>query len=191
MNITILNVTVETKPTAKGSYQQADVAFKNNTYGGKVEGKKVMSFGATADAFKTLALAQPGEIYEVSIVKNDKGYNDWVSMQKAVAAGTPVAANVPGVQRGSTATPAPRSNYETPEERAQRQVYIIRQSSASSAIALHGIGAKAAPKVDDVIATAKKLEAYVLNQAKLGGDTGFDDIPDLDPSFDNGEPNIG
>jgi hypothetical protein len=32
-----------------------------------------MSFGATEAAFKVLALAQPGETYEVDVVKKHKG----------------------------------------------------------------------------------------------------------------------
>ena len=85
MQIQILSVQITTTPTARGSYQVADVAYKNLTYQGKVEGKKVMSFGATKDAFGTLATANPGDVYEVNVVKNDKGYNDWVSMSKGVA----------------------------------------------------------------------------------------------------------
>jgi hypothetical protein len=85
MNITLLSVDIKTVPTAKGSYQTADVAYKNNSFQGKVEGKKVMSFGATKDSFATLAQAQPGQTYEVQIVKNDKGYNDWVSMAQALS----------------------------------------------------------------------------------------------------------
>ena len=65
MNITILNVTITTKPNNRGgSYQEADVAFKNNTFQGKVEGKKIMSFGAGAEVFKVLAQAQSGETYD-------------------------------------------------------------------------------------------------------------------------------
>ena len=62
MNITILTVNIVTVPTAKGSYQKADVAYKNNTYGGKVEGKLIMSFGAGKSSFETLATAQPGDV---------------------------------------------------------------------------------------------------------------------------------
>ena len=132
MQIQILSVSITTTPTAKGSYQTADVAYKNLTYQGKVEGKKVMSFGATKDAFATLATAQAQEIYEVNVVKNDKGYNDWVSMVKGggnAGAPTKAAAGVTGSALARTST------YETPEERAKRQVFIIRQSSISSAIA--------------------------------------------------------
>ena len=76
MKIQVLSVQIITTPTAKGSYQTADVAYKNLTFQGKVEGKKVMSFGATKDSFSALATAQPGDIFDVNVVKNDKGYND-------------------------------------------------------------------------------------------------------------------
>lgn len=175
MNITILSVDIKTTPTAKGSYQTADVAYKNNSFQGKVEGKKVMSFGATKQAFETLATASAGDTYEVTVVKNDKGYNDWVSMVKATA-GAPAATST-----ASKATPAPRSTYETPEERAQRQVLIVRQSSLSSAVSLLTTGAKTAPSVDSVLDLAKTFENYVFGVASTtAGDTGFEDIPAFD-----------
>lgn len=188
MQIQILSVDIKTKPNSRGgTYQDAEVAYKNNTVQGKVEGKSVRSFGAQEAAFKALAVAQPGETYEVQVVKNDKGFNDWVSVQKAgaVAAGG-VAASVPtGVPARAAATSTPvRSTYETPEERAKKQVYIIRQSSVSSAIALHSVGAKAL-KLEDVLNTAKALEGYVLGT----GATGFDDLPDVPDEFVDAEGN--
>lgn len=166
----------------------ADVAYKNNSFQGKVEGKKVMSFGATEAAFKVLAQAQPGETYEVSIVKNDAGYNDWVSMQKANAGAVPqgVESNGTVTPGGARATTPVRSTYETPEERAKKQVYIIRQSSFTSAVSMLGVGAKAPLNKEGVFALAKEIEAYVLgNATNNGGATGFDDLPAFDPSFDN------
>ena len=65
-------------------------------------------------------------------------------------------------------SPAPKSNYETSEERAQRQVYIIRQSSLSNAVAALAVAAKKAPSANEVIQLAKQFEAYVF-------DTEFDD----------------
>lgn len=160
MNITILSVEVKTVPTAKGSYRTADIAYKNNTFQGKVEGKKIMSFGATKDTFDALSVAQSGDSYEVTVVKNDKGYNDWVSVVKAQAGAPSPAAAAPTA--GKAASPSPRSTYETPEERAQRQVLIVRQSSVSSAIALLTAGAKTPPSTQSVLETAKQLEAYVF-----------------------------
>ena len=56
------------------------------------------------------------------------------------------------------------SNYETAEERARRQVYIIRQSSLGTAVELLGSGASVA----DVINTAKQFEAYVFSKEAEG-----------------------
>lgn len=185
MNITILSVQITTTPTKTGSYQMADVAYKNNSFQGKVEGKKVMSFGATANSFKTLATAQPNETYDVEVVKNDKGYNDWVSMQKAGDIPQPATVqgvqNVSNVQRGSTA--APRSTYETPEERAIKQVYIVRQSSLGVASGLLSVGAKTPPAADTVIDLAKKFEAFVFGKTDPGP-SGFADFPDVPDEFE-------
>jgi len=179
MNITILSVDIKTVPTAKGSYQTADVAYKNNSFQGKVEGKKVMSFGATKDSFSILALAQPGESYEVTIVKNDKGYNDWVSMAKAEAGANSPAVSAPAGGKAPAATP--RSTYETPEERAQRQVLIVRQSSLSAAVNLLLAGAKTPPPVENVLALAKQFEDFVFGKQALGPISEMsDDFPQVD-----------
>lgn len=172
MQIQIIATSVETKPTAKGSYQQLEVTYKNLTYQGKVESKKLMSFGANADAFKALANVQAGQLYNVTVVKNDKGYNDWV----AVAASTGESSAAPAASKAATS--AGRSTYETPEERAQRQVYIIRQSSISSAIATLAVGAKSL-KPEDVLAVAKQYENYVFD-VKDPGPSGFEDLPNFD-----------
>jgi len=177
--IQIIATSVETKPTTKGSYQQLEVTYKNLTYSGKVESKKLMSFGANAGAFKTLAEATNGSQWEVTVVKNAQGYNDWPTV--VPSSGATEATPSPQTS-GAQARSQPgqtRSTYETPEERAQRQILIVRQSSVSSAVSLLTAGAKSPPKASDVIATAKELEAYVFGVADAGP-TGFDDIPDFD-----------
>lgn len=178
MQIQIVTTSVETKPTAKGSYQQLEVVYKNLSFQGKVESKKLMSFGTNANTFKTLADAPSGSTWEVTVSKNDKGYNDWptvVSAEAAAAAGTPTTA------AAKSYTPSPKSTYETPEERAQRQILIVRQSSVSAAVATLTAGAKAAPKSADVIALAKEYEGYVFGVAAADtGATGFDDLPDFE-----------
>jgi hypothetical protein len=160
LNITILSVDIKTVPTAKGSYQVADIAYKNNTFQGKVEGKKVMSFGATANAFKVLAESAPQDTFEVTIVKNDKGYNDWTALTKADA-GAPSTISAPTASKTTVPT---KTTYETAEERAQRQVLIVRQSSVSSAVAMLVAGAKTPPTIDAVLGAAKAFEAYVFGE---------------------------
>jgi hypothetical protein len=179
MQIQILSVQIQTVPTAKGSYQVADLAFKNLTYQGKVEGKKVMSFGAAKASFDVLATAQPGEVYEVTVVKNPQGYNDWTQMVKGVegnVAATPASSTSKGAV-ASSPTAAVRSSYETPEERAKKQVYIIRQSSVSSAVAALSAGVFPPIKFEDVLDFAKKIEKYVFDM-DLGADA-FQDVPDF------------
>src|SRR3990167_24728 len=100
MQIQILNVSIETKPTKTGkTYQQAEVAFKNLTFQGKVEAKKLMSFGAQEQAFKTMTTAQPGQVFDITVVKNPAGYNDWT-------------AAVPS--DGSAPAPQPPQVYQSP-----------------------------------------------------------------------------
>jgi hypothetical protein len=144
-----------------------------------------MSFGATEAAFKVLALAQPGETYEVDVVKNTKGYNDWTSMVKAGVVTENIQAGTTGGSGRSVqgATSTARSSYETTEERAKRQGSIVRQSSLSNAIATLAVGAKSVDP-DKVIEVAKKYETYVnSNEIFSGGATGFDDVPNFDPTF--------
>ena len=181
MQIQVITTAVETKPTQNGkSYQQLEVVYKNLTFQGKVESKKLMSFGAAASTFKVLSQAQAGNVFEVTTVKNDKGYIDWTAAAQTTGEVAPAAAAAT-TGYASKATPAPKSNYETPEERAQRQILIVRQSSVSSAVALLSTGAKTTPKVADVIAAAKELESYVFGvEAADTGPTGFDDLPDFE-----------
>lgn len=159
------------------------MAFKNNSFGGKVDGKKITEY---SKAFKAVADAQPGQTYEVATEKNGE-FVEWVSLQQAGA--VPVQQSA-GNSRVSTppagAPPAAGRGFETPEERAKKQVYIVRQSSLSTAAAILSVGAKTAPSIDAVIRDAKRLESYVFGH----GESGFDDIPDLDPSFAAADPQI-
>ena len=175
IQIQVIATAIETKPTTKGSsYQQLELTFKNLTFQGKVESKKIMSFGANVNAFKLLSNAQAGQVYDVEVVKNAQGYNDWptVTLSNGAAPASPA--------KSSTPTTPTKTTYETPEERAQRQILIVRQSSISSAVAVLTTGAKSPPKSSDVIALAKEFEAYVFGMEAVDtGPTGFDDLPDF------------
>ena len=85
-----------------------------------------------------------------------------MSATPSVAGAASPAASTTASAGGKTAAPAARSSYETPEERALRQVLIVRQSNISSAVALLSVGGKSALKVEDVLVVAKQLEQYVF-----------------------------
>lgn len=184
MQIQVVNVEISTKPTAKSSYQIAEVAYKNLATG-KLEGKKIMSF-TNKEVFSEIAAAKSGEVFDVTSEKDEKGYWQWTAVKRQAAGAAPAPANKGGAV--GMATTSPKSTYETPEERAKKQIYIVRQSSLSSAIDLLSVGAKTAPDVGKVVEVAKQFEDFVFGvggakQADLGSEMMLppdkldDDIP--------------
>lgn len=164
MQIEVVANPVSTVPTAKGSYQVIDLAYKNKSFQDKLEGKKVMSF-TNKDVFAALQKAQFGDVFNVSRVKNDKGFWDWTG----VSTGSSNSSNpTNSVESASTrpdpvkGTVTPKSNYETAEERAARQVLIVRQSSISSAVEFGAYNKLKDAK--EIISIAKEFEAYVFGK---------------------------
>jgi len=161
MEITVLSVSISTTPTAKGSYQSAEVAYKSAD--GQIKGKKLMSFGDNGPAFKILSKAQAGEVYEVTPVKNAKDFWDWVDVKKLDGSSMNTTPSIPTETLGRAA-PAGKvvgSNYPTADERADTQRYIVRQSSVANAVNLRKDGTQ---DPAEIIATAKEFEAYVFGK---------------------------
>lgn len=178
MQISILNVQSTTQTAKSGKpYQQLEVAYKNLTFSGKIESKKLMPFGAQKAAFDALANAQAGAVFEVTVVKNDAGYNDWTAIVQAppgAAAASPQAA--PGsINKGNTVQV--KSTYETPEERAKKQIYIIRQSSISSAVDTLTAGAKSPPTSEAILALAQTYYDWVMQSPEAAVKQDMFDIP--------------
>lgn len=185
LNITILSTqTINTTSKAGKPLQQLEVAYKNNTFGGKVESKKLFGFGANKPAFEALTGAAQGSSFDISVTKNDAGYNDWTSCKPAGAASPSANSGAPAASNpGSTTV---KSTYETPDERAKKQVYIIRQSSISSAISALGVGAKSAPTSDAVLQLADVFFQWVMQdpekavkQDLVNIPNDFPDVPDV------------
>lgn len=147
--IQLIDVSIEDVPTAKGGYKAMSVAFKDLS-SGKVDAKKLVSFSADKGVWETLAKAAKGDTFSVDTEKDEKGYWQWVGIHRQD--GAPKATVVPT-----------KPTYETPDERAQKQVYIVRQSSVASAVELlkdHG----KQPNPDEVIKVARQFEAYVFGK---------------------------
>lgn len=164
LNIQIINVEKATRQGPKTSYVQLEVAYKDLN-GGKVGSRKVMSFN-NKSVYDMLADAKNGEQYKVTPEKKGDFW-EWVTIER-LTGGSAANADAGGTsQKQSSAGNAvqSRGNWETPEERAQRQVYIIRQSSLSNAISTLVAGAKTPPKASDVINLAKEYEDYVFGKS--------------------------
>jgi len=124
--IEIINVQATTKPTKNGSYVQLDVAYKKLA-DGKIEGKKIMSF-ANKDAYAVLSKATNGNQFTITSEKEGEFWQ-WVKVEALSGASNTTESSAP-----SKGFVSPKSTYETPEERAKRQVLIVRQSSLSAAV---------------------------------------------------------
>ncbi len=149
MQVNVLSVSVEDK----GKYKMAEIAYKDGD--GKVASKKLMSF-THPDVFKQLSTAKQGDLFTIKSEKNDKGYWDWVQVSQGAEAGS--------VKAPSAGNASPKSTYETAEERANRQVLIVRQSSVSNAVAYLALNAKKVPTVQEVVEVARYFEDYVFGR---------------------------
>jgi hypothetical protein len=161
--IEILTVTksVGTSKTGK-PYNIFEVAFKQD---GQIKGKKLFEFKAK-EVCKKLAGASTGDKF--TIVQEKEGeYWEWKEIHSSGAADagassvSPTYASTPSVPK-----PASGGNWETKEERAYKQVLIVKQSSLSQAVSSLKTD-KAAADPDAVIALAQKYTDWVLEQPKI------------------------
>lgn len=159
MRIEIVSVT-ETEKTNKAGrkYSELEVIYKNEE--GKAQTKKLLSFTNPA-VFKAVKSASAGDKLNVNTQKDDNGYWQWTGLSEEAKPTQQAATRVTG------------SNYETKEERALRQKYIVRQSSLTTAVAIMSVGAKNLDK-HEVIALAEELEEWVF---RTEIDELEDDIP--------------
>jgi hypothetical protein len=115
--------------------------------GGVPAKQRIVPF-ANPSVFKTLDGASIDESFDVAVTKNAKGYDVWSSIGAV------------GTIRATPATKVIGSNYETVEERAIKQRYIVRQSSLANAIAFHQEHEKTSY---EIIQCAKEFEEYVFS----------------------------
>lgn len=160
--------------TARGGYNSLEIAYKNRTFENKVEGKKVVDFNDKV-VFEFLKTLKQGDVIDVVAEKGDNDqFWKWVSAgytsDAERASLSQSSGNVSGGESSTTSAPqGSRSvgrtvgnNYETPEERARKQVYIVRQSSFSTALEFLKENDPERNELSDVFDVAKKIEEYVL-----------------------------
>jgi hypothetical protein len=150
-----------------GNYVKMQLGYVRD---GKNNSRTLVAVGKTTEVVKELAAnAKPGDIYEIELEKSkdDKFWN-WIGATKEEKQVKAEAAKT------SYQT---KSTYETPEERARKQVYIVRQSSIANAIEfLHCQGKKFSP--EEVMDIARAFVSFVfatsgqitVDEVALGGD---------------------
>ena len=180
MQITIVDVSgLNSLVSAAGKpYKALEVAYKNEQ--GQIASKKIMEFDKVL--LKPFQSFQKGDIVEVHSVK-EGDYWQWKSATLAGQGGSTGISDSKPITGSGGGTTKTQSTYETSEERAKKQVYIVRQSSISAAINLLGAGAKVPANLSLVLDTAKAFEDYVFGaspakeEVKAFDDSFPDDIP--------------
>lgn len=176
--------------TARGGYNTLEVAYKNLSFNGKVEGKKLVDFN-NPQVFAEAKALQPGSKVTITQEKgdDDKFWN-WTGIGVGSDAPQTEASTGGNTGSGGESAPVPTesssragskggrvvgNNYETPEERARRQVYIVRQSSFTAA---QEFLAKPA-ELKEVFEVAEKIEEWVLRgyDVKADGKFSHPEIP--------------
>lgn len=173
LQIKIMDVEVTTATTKTNKpYEFLEVSFKNQTFQDKPEIKKVMPFG-NKDVFDVLKKAVKGDVFTVEREKNDAGFWDWISIQT----GENVTMATAATPQKTTPAPAAKGGWETPEERATKQLYIIRQSCLSQAVSTVAIGAKTAPPVETILDLAQTYVDFICGTNVKQTDDIGEDIP--------------
>lgn len=164
---------IKTETESKGKYSICTVSYRGPD--GKIEAKKLMSFGPASASFKVFKDASPNDVFEVKSeqVHNDKDGKDYWYWTEAVVTGKVESDR--GISKSSAVSP--RSTYETPEERARKQVYIVRQSSITAALNLLTLQGAKDVDTDDVLDYARQFEDFVFN---LSDHYGKPELPDIE-----------
>jgi hypothetical protein len=156
MVIRIIDVEESTATNkANKPYTVLDISYKNVTFQDKVESKKHNQYGDKT-VYATLKDAKKGDMFTILREKDDAGYWQWVGIEQGENA--PMTATKAAPQ---AATAAPKSNFETPDERAKKQVYIIKQSCIGYAIETLKTDKKN-PTPDEVTNLAQFYVDYVM-----------------------------
>jgi hypothetical protein len=153
---------ITTKQGKFKPYKLYDLEFIDQE-SGREKKRQMIEFNSGA-AFQKLADSEIGSTWEVSTKPaKDPQYTDWVDATPIAAEEQEEAPKGPGkaVKAKVAGVAAPfKSTYETPEERARKQVYIVRQSSIANAIAYYKDNN--AGTVANILALSKEFEAYVF-----------------------------
>ena len=136
------------------SYGILQVAYRSD---GKLQEKKLMSF-SNPQVFKHIEGLSKGDVVNVRTEKDGNGYWQWAAIESE-SSSPPTKTGAISTQAGAVRVTG--STYETPEERAIKQKYIVRQSSLTTALGILSVGAKSLDK-QQVLSLAEELEQWVF-----------------------------
>lgn len=154
-----VNLSQSIKKAAGGTYEGWELVYRTDDNQVKTVAKPVQGLKFNPGLAEGLRNLKPGDPFVMVMEKNGQYWE-----VKEVSKGSPKAPEPSGHVAAPSGTPATgrASTYETAEERAKKQVFIIRQSSLSNAVSYFSLGKKAVT-VEEVLDVAQAFEDFVLN----------------------------
>lgn len=151
-----------------GSYKGCRLAYRDADGALKEKGIHANALKYNPNLKKQLEAVKAGDDVTMVMEKEGEFWNLKEVLKGTVEPVPSAASGNAGARNGSTANVSPKSTYETPEERAKKQVYIVRQSSIAQALTYMQLVKGKEVSVGDVLAVASQFEAHVF-------DTEYDD----------------
>jgi hypothetical protein len=144
-----IELTSKGKLYKDGKWQKIDIEYIRD---GKSQKKTLVAIADTKEVVRKLVQDfNEGDNIEVKLVQSEDGkYWNWVDLSPVEAA---------AAKKTSTQV---KGGWETPEERAKKQVYIVRQSSLANALEFHKNDAKLT--IEQLISTADKMVDWVFGE---------------------------
>lgn len=132
---------------------------------GKEKERTLVGIGDTKAVLETLSSASAGEVYDVAL-KKDGEYWNWVGLEKLDrVSGSSKASERVASGRETSGSNSYESRFETPQERAARQVLIVRQSSVSNALEyLKATRQGGEFDISDIFGAARMMEDFVYGR---------------------------
>lgn len=149
-----------------GSYQGTRLMYRDD--GGQLKEQNFtnQTLKYNAQIKSILSNLSAGEKFVMTKEKESEFWN-----VKAIQKANEVVVGGPQMTAGGATKPtaSPKSTYETPEERARRQVLIVRQSSISSAVEfVNGLSKTAEHTPEKVVEVARIFESFVMGTDEVG-----------------------
>jgi hypothetical protein len=177
----LVNVLAVTPPVSKTDkngkpYSEIEVVYRDN---GETRNKKLNTYGKAV--YSTFVNAKPGEVFTVEMEKKGDYWN-WNKATRGVAEAA-ASGDAPAATAAAVAVPTKwkERDYESKDERALKQIYIVKQSSLSNAVATLTPGSKGIDP-DAVLALAQRYTDWVLEKPEpeeVGQPTFHDDVDSL------------
>lgn len=157
-----INLDAQIAKNGGGTYPGATISYRDKD--NKLQEKAFHANGLKYNAALKNGLGnlQTSDNFIAQAEKNDGGFWEWKSIAKDTSSNS--SSDVKGNNKPQTMSAT--STYATKEERAQTQVYIVRQSSLANALKLAEVQGNKKIDVMSIINDAKWFENWVLNGEK-------------------------